>query len=99
TRCLSDWSSDVCSSDLLSPYFRRRDWTRAVLSATTTLSRVVARLLLANAAPVAKSADRLPELRSRTRPAGRALPCPPQLEGAPRSEERRVGKAWRAPRG
>src|SRR5262245_63734177 len=81
TRCLSDWSSDVCSSDLvvarlLVPPFRQRPGT-----------------VEAGARPVETGRDEVPAgARRRRRPARVPRCVRPRL----RSEERRVGKEDRS---
>src|SRR5205814_6752788 len=86
TRCLSDWSSDVCSSDLVSVGRRCSVLDR---SAATDEKR-------------RKSAGgmsvRIGIRRSRFTAANSAR-CDAQLRSGTarlRSEERRVGKEWRA---
>src|SRR5258705_7502958 len=82
TRCLSDWSSDVCSSDLslsLTSLTRSGKWLELLKEAVPGASRV-ALLLKPDAMP-----DRVREVRLREADAS-----------ARRSEERRVGKECRS---
>src|SRR5690606_40123884 len=92
TRFSRDWSSDVCSSDLLADWDSRggeqlAEWVRA-------LSRAIRHV---------RSGEGLPELVQRL--TGRleqdsamspALRLGASVDLALRSEERRVGKAWRS---
>src|SRR5438045_9588132 len=81
TRCLSDWSSDVCSSDLANTQFAKRfcpirlppQWSY-------------------EAEPV--PAKRIPRAVSRVIPPQQF--APPTVFQESRSEERRVGKEGRA---
>src|SRR5205814_7776069 len=82
TRCLSDWSSDVCSSDLktrayLAPLSRR------ARSATQYTLRTCTRKL------------RWPDVRVRLFQQSRPIRSARNSADNTRSEERRVGKEWR----
>src|SRR5258705_8397855 len=81
TRCLSDWSSDVCSSDLLSettiPPQRRDDYEYEMQQFLATASETTLKKRIET---TALHID------------GRAFP----VEVAVRSEERRVGKECRS---
>src|SRR5262249_58171325 len=81
TRLVSDWSSDVCSSDLPRPA------SSATCSSTPRTNRPTTCTAAARARSTAASA--FPAWSSR---APRATPRNPYRE---RSEERRVGKEWR----
>src|SRR5262245_63461814 len=82
TRCLSDWSSDVCSSDL------RRS------RAGPTRRRGRAAGCGSHGAPDRSECGPRPRRRSRTTPRS----APPSRRPAARSEERRVGKECRSRR-
>src|SRR5205814_7886244 len=95
TRCLSDWSSDVCSSDLLiclnrlraSPAQEMADSANNFLAALTSEQK-------AKATYEFKDDERfdwhfIPKPR-------KGLPFKEMT--SPRSEERRVGKEWRSRR-
>src|SRR5436853_1518015 len=94
TRCLSDWSSDVCSSDLLpgniAPCFTRHQQSRPRqffrLSPTAEHREVAEFLLLFGRQ---QSAGQIGEERSRRNAIDRDIKWP-------RSEERRVGKECRS---
>src|SRR5262245_63779187 len=80
TRCLSDWSSDVCSSDLLgSCWSSYRQWRPQQASASMV-------------SPYLRSAIRGPT-RSQAPPRSTQGSAPKKR--LPRSEERRVGKEGR----
>src|SRR5262245_63012722 len=81
TRCLSDWSSDVCSSDLISmtttvPTLSQDPATHRILEDRNTPRTVTVRLLAIHVVF--------------------SLPGHPELVWASRSEERRVGKECRS---
>src|SRR5437016_14525489 len=89
TRLVSDWSSDVCSSDLLIPKLRIRLADFPYLHCSNM--------------PEAVHLGDL--LRIWVRPGARFTPSPPDFQGParahrtppePRSEERRVGKECRS---
>src|SRR5205814_4481833 len=87
TRCLSDWSSDVCSSDLIASLLGTGPMALGLLS-SPPMSPVTERPRLGPAvAKVARPADQKDD---------RGLPEPGAGSRAPRSEERRVGKEWGA---
>src|SRR5262245_64544497 len=79
TRCLSDWSSDVCSSDLT------LSRTGQLLRAQPEGADLTGRLLLANR--VTDRVERVPHLPLRIQRGN--------LGAEGRSEERRVGKECR----
>src|SRR5207245_3648138 len=82
TRCYRDWSSDVCSSDL----------SLALLLADAPLPAGERRARRRSApAGVARA-----PARDRWRPCRGRPERPPRPPAPPRSEERRVGKEWRA---
>src|SRR5262245_64824929 len=88
TRCLSDWSSDVCSSDLrlaglLQPLGRSRACAATTMHAAATIShgRTLTGPSRSRAGPAARGAVKITGW----------VPIP-----EPRSEERRVGKGCRA---
>src|SRR5438045_6541834 len=94
TRCLSDWSSDVCSSDLSA---QRRTVSADERSAhggrSAGLSRVQDRLgLEAARRRSVDAADRPPGIASHP---GRGRIASGGVVGSQRSEERRVGKEGR----
>src|SRR5207249_6055350 len=93
TRSKRDWSSDVCSSDLLRDPRRERTMTFRIGIVDTTFSRVnMGQVAMEELRRRAKEAD----LRRVTVPGVKDLPAAARRffdEG--RSEERRVGKgAW-----
>src|SRR5690606_40423573 len=80
TRFSRDWSSDVCSSDLISSRKKRKEETQTTPLAGNSTLPDGASLFQANCAVCHQ-------------PDGRGLPGAfPPLAGSPRSEERRVGK-------
>src|SRR3546814_17129602 len=82
---ISDWSSDVCSSDLAN------EWTRMVLGLFTPLG--VLALVLASAGLAALRAASAIRLTTCFRAcASGAIYLPARCRAARRSEERRVGK-------
>src|SRR5205814_7345336 len=88
TRCLSDWSSDVCSSDLIANGFPREDGFDI-----TVASEVMAIFCLAKDLEDLK--QRLSKIvigYTRDRKPVRAGDI--KGHGPMRSEERRVGKGW-----
>src|SRR5205814_7305253 len=84
TRCLSDWSSDVCSSDL-------RD-LRPALPAREVHGKGLGHRVppIAALGPV-KRGSKIPSTSAVSRKPRRCA-----SEAALRSEERRVGKEWRS---
>src|SRR3546814_11027483 len=88
---ISDWSSDVCSSDLRYPAFATRQITPPVSSATSALPSLAT---LTSAGRPRVVSPSLPRNWSR-KVIGRArsgLPLAPTFTNTTRSEERRVGK-------
>src|SRR5438874_9176392 len=90
TRSLRDWSSDVCSSDLAASSV----WT--LMSMRLSADSVARRM----------SSDDIVNVRYATESSVYDVPVPPATPApapnadnptAARSEERRVGKEWRAP--
>src|SRR5205814_2925021 len=86
TRCLSDWSSDVCSSDLypaeeiVAQYAKQRlDPPPFRILRHDFLCRIVLRR---------------EQRRDHVQPRFAVAPADPRADD-PRSEERRVGKGWR----
>src|SRR5205814_7404407 len=91
TRCLSDWSSDVCSPDLLALAGKLAAWDEVVV--TLEDGAVAAPNSDLGAGLWARSAE-IHELRRRDLP--RAISAWRKVED--RSEERRVGKEGRGRR-
>src|SRR5205814_3505144 len=92
TRCLSDWSSDVCSSDLRAASPPGPGGAEELAAAVQSLhddAGTLARLLDAGGAPAVLIVDDLDRLFTR----GRREDVAPFI--ANRSEERRVGKGRR----
>src|SRR5262245_64675071 len=89
TRCLSDWSSDVCSSDLMPSGYAARHQSVSWISETSPCSS-------SSMSSVAKSSRRYStgasDLLSPHRPHASKLMAKCLRF---RSEERRVGKEWR----
>src|SRR5205814_7047388 len=92
TRCLSDWSSDVCSSDLeVEPQAVEQAFA-VLLGHLDPDAPVVAHVAAGAAAPI--SASGRPNILSDLPVWSRYLVIPPSQNGQ-RSEERRVGKGGR----
>src|SRR5438445_9335761 len=83
TRYWRDWSSDVCSSDLV-------ELVQLGAAAVRRADQLAAR-------GPAEAPYRAPLERERTRGRAPGTGRGPRLERAARSEERRVGKEWRTP--
>src|SRR5262245_65730476 len=81
TRCLSDWSSDVCSSDLEAEGFAK----------PVTIAREAARAFQIERPREGSLED---DVLGADRPVGHARHA--ERLGDLRSEERRVGKEWRS---
>src|SRR5205814_4995011 len=95
TRCLSDWSSDVCSSDLAASLFAILD--PSLLAYGFRLSAFGSRLhrLLLRNRTLARSFARA-RVGPRPLPPDRQAAAMPHAAIAARSEERRVGQPCRA---
>src|SRR5258706_5176432 len=80
TRLVSDWSSDVCSSDLL------MSWTRQIIAVLCCLVGIGCQNVDHRPTPTAAASNA----------SGPVIAEYAQFEGEPRSEERRVGKECRS---
>src|SRR5262249_60130682 len=85
TRLVSDWSSDVCSSDLLRSLVNKAFTPRVIEGTRARIQMIVDRLL--DKVQDARSMDVIDDL---------AYPLPVTVICEMRSEERRVGKEWRS---
>src|SRR5262245_24152646 len=93
TRCLSDWSSDVCSSDLCWPKALTMRWRSSCARKALPARRLIWWATNPAAKPAASSTAALAR-KNGARSKGVAASASPPV---PRSEERRVGKegGWR----
>src|SRR3546814_13155105 len=97
---ISDWSSDVCSSDLIALYLGwvRDDTYLSSLTSILTLlgiAFVVAHRFVAAMPRVEGfNLELKREVATATRELGDTLPPEPQLALAHGTEERRLGKEW-----
>src|SRR5205814_6114151 len=94
TRCLSDWSSDVCSSDLIDsssfPIHRGVYWT--------TLVGVICTCVGKRWLPLLRRLARKTSPGANGRPLRHTINKNTATTAARRSEERRVGKEWESRR-
>src|SRR5690606_39416196 len=91
-----DWSSDVCSSDLLSGAATPDDTGRSIVLSLQRLKRVRA-VDTVNDSITVEAGCTLAEVRAAAQAAGRLFPLSLPSEGS-RSEERRVGQERTSPR-
>src|SRR3546814_18390822 len=93
---ISDWSSDVCSSDLLFPVLAAFDQQGVLLARRIAEAGIVAHPHASLVALVGDHGGRHADLRRQLAALRQRARQPPRRRGLlhRRSEERRVGEAW-----